>query len=89
MNVGQSINGYLAHASDMLWLYQNMSTLDRTKVRGFVKESLQSLVKLMEIDIDQANYVLGDTSKPGLVSVAKELIETTRQIIAELQAVAL
>jgi hypothetical protein len=87
MGASQRVNGYAAHAMDVLWLYHNMSPADRTKVRSFVGESLRDLAKLTEIDIDELNYVVGDTSKPGLVSAATEFKNAARQIIDELNSI--
>ena len=84
------ILAYVAHAMDVLWLYQNMSSpKDRENVRKSVGASLKELVKLSELEIEATNDAIANTDKPGIVSTATELRNATRQIIDALNAVQL
>jgi hypothetical protein len=81
---------YSAHAMDVLFLYQNMSSSkDRTNVKRFVEESLKQVVAHLELEIKTANFEIANTDKPGIVSTATELRNATRQIIDALKAVRL
>lgn len=86
----QRSSNYVAHAMDVLWLYQNMSSAtDRQNVRTFVKDSLESLAKFLDLEIEQVNYITADTNKPGIVTTATELRSVVRQIIEVLNGVRL
>ena len=86
----QKTSAYVTHAEDVLWLYQNMSSAkDRENVRKDVEGLLKGLVKFFELEMEAANDAIANTNKPGIVSTATELRNTTRQIIDALNAVRL
>jgi len=84
------INMSVSHALDVLWLFESMSsTKDRERVRKDVQARLNSLIRMLEIEIELANDAIAYTTKPGIASTATELRNVTRQIIEVLKAVRL
>jgi hypothetical protein len=66
---------YVSNAVDVLWLYTNMSFgTDRKKVENYVEELFKNVLAAhLKVNLEQTNFAIANTKKPGIVSTATEL----------------
>jgi hypothetical protein len=87
----QTTADYVSNAVAVLWLYTNMSLgTDRKKVENYVGELFKNVLAAhLEVNIEQTNFAIANTKKPGIVSTATQLKDAIRQAIDVLNAVRL
>ena len=75
-------SGYLSHATDVLWLYNGMSSqTDRNNLREYTDRSLKQLIKFLTMEVERTNGAIALTNKPEIVKSATELKNLIRESI--------